>query len=465
VTGHFFFVGLPAFMSTTVAPNNLQVEISNRQILKIALPISLAMLVPQINFVTNNVFLGGLGETELGTAGITGVFYLIFALVGNGLNSGLQGLIARRAGENRPGEIGKLFGQATWIAMFFAFVGIVITLFAAPYFLSSTLQSGTVQDEAISFLKIRIWGLPFLYLFQLGNAFLVGSNNSRYMKYAFFIEAILNIFLDYVLIYGHWGFPELGFNGAAVSSVIAEIVAVLVVFSIISYKKFQHRFGLFAHFRFNKPMASLIFRQSSPLVLQFLLSIVAWLLFYILIENKGERPLAISNTMRNIFGLFGIFVWAFASTSNAMVSNIIGQGKKDKVPVLIRKIVRLSLGFTFLLCLLLNLFPDIFLSVFGRDETFISEAIPVIRMVSVGVLAMSVATVWLNAVTGTGNTRMNLFIELVAISLYSAYVWLALKVWDLSLVWAWASELLYWTVLFILSFLYIRSGKWKKKVI
>jgi multidrug resistance protein, MATE family len=452
-------------MAGIAANTDLQVEITNRQILKIALPISLAMLVPQINFVTNNIFLSHLGETELGTAGITGVFYLVFALVGNGLNSGLQGLISRRAGENRLQEIGKLFGQSIWIAMLFALAGILITYLFAPYFLSASLNSATVEAEAKGFLKIRVLGLPFLYLFQLGNAFLVGTNTSRYMKYAFFIEATLNIFLDYVLINGYLGFPNLGFNGAAVASVIAEVVAVLVVFGIIIYKKMHLRFGLFKSLSFNKSLASLIFKQSSPLVMQFLLSILAWLLFYILIENKGERPLAISNTMRNIFGLFGIFVWSFASTSNAMVSNIIGQGKKDKVEFLIKKIMMLSFCFTASLCLLLNLFPDIFLSVFGRDKTFITEAIPVIRIVSIGVLCMSVATVWLNAVTGTGNTKVNLLIEIVAITLYSVYIWMVLKVWNLSLVWAWGSELLYWVVLFTLSFFYIRSGKWKKKVI
>ena len=452
-------------MAGTIPNTDLQVDISNRQILKIALPISLALLVPQINFVTNNIFLSGLGETELGTAGITGVFYLVFALVGNGLNSGLQGLISRRAGENRPDEIGKLFGQSIWIAMLFALAGILITYFFAPYFLSASLHSPTVKAEAISFLKIRVLGLPFLYLFQLGNAFLVGTNSSRYMKYAFFIEASLNIFLDYVLIKGHWGFPALGFDGAAYASLAAEVVAVLVVFGIIIYKKMHLRFTLFKNFSFDKSLASLIFKQSSPLVLQFLLSILAWLLLYILIENKGERPLAISNTMRNIFGLFGIFVWAFASTSNAMVSNIIGQGKKDKVEFLIKKITVLSFSFTLFLCLLLNLFPDIFLSVFGRDKSFTAEAIPVIRIVSIGVLCMSVATVWLNGVTGTGNTKINLYIEIVAITLYSLYIWLALKVWNLSLVWAWASELIYWVVLFTLSFLYIRSGHWRKKVI
>jgi MATE family multidrug resistance protein len=67
----------------------LKVQTSYRQILGMALPISLAMLVPQINFITNNIFLGALGEKELACAGITGVYYLIFAVVGNGLNNGL----------------------------------------------------------------------------------------------------------------------------------------------------------------------------------------------------------------------------------------------------------------------------------------------------------------------------------------------------------------------------------------
>ena len=457
--------GLANSMANSIPNIDLRVEISDKQILSIALPIALAMLVPQINFVANTVFLSGLGETELGVAGITGVYYLVFALVGNGLNSGLQALIARRAGENRPQEIGKMFSQSIWIAMFFAIGGVLITYIISPYFLSSVLNSNKVQNEAINFIRIRIWGLPFLYLFQMGNAMLVGTNNSRYMKYGFFVEAVLNIVLDYALIYGHFGLPRIGFNGAAFASIIAEVTGMLIVFLIIFYKKFHHRFSLFHHLRFDKKVSGLIFRQSSPLVLQFVLSVSAWLLFYILIEHHGERQLAISNTMRNIFAVFGIFVWAFASTSNAMVSNIIGQGKKDQVIFLIKKISRLSFIFTVSLCLLINIFPDVFLSLYGRDEDFIEEAIPVIRIVSIGLLFMSVATVWLNAVTGTGNTKINLGIEIIAIILYSIYIYFVLHVWNLSLVWAWSSEMLYWTVLFSFSFLYLKSGKWRNKVI
>ncbi|MBK9570361.1 MAG: MATE family efflux transporter [Chitinophagaceae bacterium] len=452
-------------MESTPTNTGLQVSITNRQILKIALPISLAMLVPQINFVANNIFLGRLGETELGTAGITGVFYLIFALVGNGLNSGLQGLLSRRAGENRPEEIGKLFTQGIWISGFFAAAGILLTHFFASYFLSYSLHSETVRHEAIGFLKIRVWGIPFLYLFQMCNALLVGTNSSRYMKYGFWIQAIINIVLDYALIFGHFGLPKLGFDGAAYASVISEIGGLAVVLGIIYYKKFHRRFSFLHHWKFDRPVAGLIFKQSSPLVAQWLLSIFAWLLFYIFIEHLGERPLAISNTMRNIFGLFGIFVWAFASTSNAMISNIIGQGKKEQVVFLIKKIMWLSIGFTFLLCLLLNIFPHMFLSVYGRDPGFVDDTIPVIRMVTCGMMVMSFATVWLNAVTGTGNTKINLAIEVIAIILYSLYVYLVLKVFNGGLIWAWASEVLYWSILFILSFLYIQSDRWKKKVI
>lgn len=454
-----------------IAPNSdLRVEISTKQILKIALPISLALLVPQLNFVANTVFLGGLGETELGAAGITGVYYLVFALVGSGLNSGLQALIARRAGENRPEEIGKMFAQSIWIALGLAFANIVITYLLSSVFFSAVLHNRTIQQEAALFISIRIFGLPFLYLFQMGNALLVGTNNSRYMKYGFMAEAVLNIFLDYGLIYGKFGLPQLGFNGAAVASVCAEATGAVIVFAIIIAKKFHLRFALFRHFRFNKNLSGLIFRQSSPLILQFVLSVGAWLLFYILIENSGtgehaERPLAVSNTMRTVFAVFGVFVWAFANTSNAMVSNIIGQKRQEEVLMLVKKIAKLSVVFTASLSLIINLIPELFLGIFSNETAFIAEALPVLRMVSVALLLMSVAAVFLNAVTGTANTRINLGIEIIAIIIYSIYVYLVLRVWHLSLMMAWASEFVYWSVILLFSALYLKSGRWKNKVI
>src|SRR4030088_3405273 len=127
--------------------DQLQVETSYRQIIKIAFPISLALFVPQLNFIVNNVFLGHLSENALATASITGVYYLIFAGIGFGLNNGLEALISRRAGENRPEEIGKIFNQGVLISMAIAAVGIFITWFLAPFIFRSFLHSKAIAEN------------------------------------------------------------------------------------------------------------------------------------------------------------------------------------------------------------------------------------------------------------------------------------------------------------------------------
>ena len=128
----------------------LQVEISYRQIFKIALPISLALFVPQINFIVNNVFLGHLSENALATASISGVYYLIFASIGYGLNNGLQALISRRAGENRPEEIGKIFNQGVLLSLGIAIVGILVTWLIAPNIFSRSIHSTQIYLKVIN---------------------------------------------------------------------------------------------------------------------------------------------------------------------------------------------------------------------------------------------------------------------------------------------------------------------------
>jgi putative MATE family efflux protein len=440
---------------------DLRLNISNRQILAIALPISMAMVIPQINFITNNIFLGMLGERELGTAGITGVYYLVVAVIGNGLNAGLQSIISRRAGENNIAAIGRTYTQGLRLALVFALSGIVVTYLVTPHLMHVFLHSDDVAAEAVSFLYIRVWGLPFLFCYQMSNAFLVGTNHSRFLVYGTLCETAVNVFLDYSLINGHFGLPALGFNGAAYASIAAECTGMCVMLGCIWVRGLHRRFYLMRQWRLDLSLIKVIARQSMPLVLQYSMSLLSWLYFYTLIEHHGTLGLAVSNTLRNIIGLFGVFSWAFASATNTMVSNVIGQGRLTSVEPLIRRIMLLSLGFCVCIALVLNVFPRAFLSIYGQDAAFVRVAVPLLRMVTGSLCLMAIANVWLNAVTGTGRTRINLAIELVAIVAYLVYVYLVLERFNLGLVWAWGSEYLYWIILGVLAFVYIRSGKWK----
>ncbi len=419
-------------------------------------------MVPQLNFITNNIFLGGLGQEALGIAGITGVYYLIFAVVGHGLNNGLQALISRRAGENRIDEIGRLFTQGIYISFGFAALGILFTWFVAPIILKFSLHDPERVAIAVRFLNIRILGLPFLYVYQMRNALLVGTNQTRYLILGTTTEAVVNVFFDYTLIYGKLGLPQMGFNGAAIASIISEVAGLVVLFMVLRYKGISKQLNLFKSWKFERTNSKLIIIQSAPLIAQHAISIISWEFFYILIEHHGARDLAVSNTMRNMFGFFGCFTWAFAATANTMVSNVIGQNKQELVMPLIKKIMYWSVGFASLVCLILNLYPHAFLSVYGQGEDFIQSGIPVLRVVSCALVLMSISVVWMNAVTGSGNSSMNLATEFIAIIFYCIYVYTTMEKMQLPITWGWGSEWIYWTTILIPSFWYMQSGKWKK---
>jgi MATE family multidrug resistance protein len=441
---------------------DLKLGISYRQILQMSLPISFSILVPQFNYLINSFFLSKLGPGYIGAAGLTGVYYLIFTAIGFGLNNGLQGLISRRGGQDRADEIGGLFMQSVYITLGIACTGILLTYTLAPFIFRNYTDPG-LYEQSIGFLSIRIWGLPFLYLYQMRNALLVGTNQSKLLIWGTLAETLSNILLDYVLIFGKWGFPEMGFNGAAYASVIAEFIGMIVVFMIINAKNMGERFGLFKSFRFDPTITKTILIQSSPLVLQYAISIISWEFFFILISHDGRMALDISQVMRLLFGFFGIFIWAFAATSNTMVSNIIGQGMNKRVLILVRRIATLSLGSTILIFIPLQIFPEALISGLNLDPSYMSTAIPVFRVVTFSILIMSVSTVCLNAVTGTGNTRINLMIETFTIIIYCIYIYYVLEIRDLSIAWGWGSELLYWSSILILSLGYLLSGKWNNK--
>jgi len=447
-------------MDSGATLNDLKVQVTNRQVLSIALPITFAILIPQLNMLINSIFLGRVSEAALGNAGITGVFYLIFAVAGNGLNNAMQSVFSKNAGSGNPENFKTILSQGIRISLQFSAGCILFTWLIAPFIMRAVSDSVSYDTE-MNFLRIRIFGLPFLYLFQMGNAFLVASLNSRYLMIGFICEAAVNVIFDWLLIFGHAGFHAMGFNGAAVASLIAEFTGLAVVLAVLILSGLKQKYSLLKTFRFNGEINRQILNVSLPLITQYIISVTTWLVFFLLLEGRGPAAKAISNVMRNVFGLVGVFLWAFAATTTTMVSNLIGQKKEQDVLRAINLIMLWSIGFCTVMVTLLNIFPGSFFRLFGRDEAFVQQGIAVIRTVSAGIMLMSIANVWLNGVTGTGKTRINLGIEIVAISLYLGYTYYFMKLHYVSLAMAWSNEIIYWITIFALSYGFLKSGKWK----
>ena len=442
--------------------SSLKVDTSIKGIILLTLPISMAKLIPELNYLFNAAFLGHLGSRELALAGITGVYYLIFSAIGYGLNNALLAIMSRRAGENNRNEIFSTLWHGLILAVMLALMFIVMTrLFVYPIM----IWAGVDAESALiagGFLNIRIIGLLFLYSLQMQNAFLISLQQTRFLVLIALVQSGVNLFLDYTMIFGHWGFPEMGFNGAAVASVISECIGMCTVMFIIYSLDIKKRYQITPVFSIAFKKLKLVFTQGFPLMSQLAISTASWWVFFLLVsKNYTFEEQAVSQSMRNLFGLGGVFSWAFGSSANAIISNLIGQGRQNEIFKIIKKLSIISTSGMAIFVLILNIFPALFLDLFGQEKGFISAGLGPLRVVSAAMLILCIGVIWLNAVVATGKTKIVFWIEFWGIVVYLIYVWIVIESLKLSLSVAWMSEWVYWILLFSLSFVYLRFGKWR----
>lgn len=443
----------------------MKVTTSNREIIKLAAPIALAMLIPQVSFVTNNAFLGRFGERELGVSGITGIYYLILTMIGYGLGSGIQIQMARRAGENDTTGLARIFSNSLVLSVLLALGLVLLTLLLTPIIFGWSLHDVDNIRLSVNYLYIRSWGLPFVIVTQLFNAFYISIGRSRLIIWGSLVATIVNIFFDYAMIFGHFGFHQMGLTGAGIASIIAEFMYCLTMVCIYFFSKLHQVYRLHLIHDFSLKLSRQTLKVASPLVVQFLFSIGGWQIFFIFIEHEGRQQLAASQILRSIFGIVGLGTWSLASACSAMVSNVIGQGRQEQVMPLIMKIVKLSVIYTVTIGVLLWAFSYQFLSLYTNDSALIQFAIPSLRVIVVATLIMAVATVMFNGVVGTGNTAVNLSMEVSSVGIYLIYCYIIIQRMRSPLYICWMSEGVYWTSLITFSFFYLRSGRWRGKTI
>lgn len=449
---------------------DIKVSNSLRNIVKLALPISIAIFIPQLNNLTNTLFLGNYEPANalfsmkdlLAASGIAGIYYLTLVMIGYGVSAGLLMLMSRRAGEEDKKALGHYLSNGIFIALSLSLFLLMLSYAIAPWLFGWAIHDEQIRYAAIEFIHIRSWGLPFIMIAQVGNSFFLSVSKSKFIIPGTLMQTITNIVLDYFLIFGIGIFPEMGLNGTALASVISEMVFMSVVLMLIlKFPSFKD-FGINLLKRPDWQQVKLILVKSSPLILQHFLSIGAWELFFIYVEHLGPSESAVSQVLRSVFGLVGVFTWAFASTCNSMVSNLIGQGLVEEVIPLIKKITQVSFALSFILGIPMMLFPSEFLSVLVHDVELVEVGTDSLRIVVLAIWTLSISTISFNGVLGTGNTRLNMIFELIAIVMYVLYIHIVVENLRLPLVYAWASEFVYWMSLFVLSAGYLYSGRWKK---
>ena len=438
---------------------------TKKHIAKISAPIFLSLLAQNLIQVVDTAFLGRVGEVELGASALAGIIYIAIYTLGFGFSMGSQILIGRRNGEKNYNQIGDIVIQGALFLFLPSLLLIPFLRYGAVHWLPAIFESAEVGRAVAEYLEWRVFGLVFAFMNLMFRAFFIGIARTKILTLNAVIMGVVNVIFDYGLIFGNLGMPELGIGGAGIASVIAEFASTLFFLFYFRKKVDLNKYG-FTKIRFQFDVIKKTLNISIFMMIQYLFSVSTWLLFFLFIENyMGERSLAVTNVVRSLYTVVTIPSHAIGSATSTLVSNTIGAGRQGEVLQLIKRLALISLGVMVVMMLIIGALPRLVVHIYTDDPLLINEVIAPLYVMLSSLPLYSIGTVLFSSISGTGNTRSALKIEIISLLFYVTYMWFIIVYLRSSVALAWTTEHVYWLLLTIIPFFYLRKGKWKEKKI
>lgn len=439
------------------------VNYSYKRILAIALPILVSVLMEQLIGMTDTAYLGRVGEVELGAAALGGIAYVVVFMLGLGFSIGVQIIIGRRNGEGAYATIGSVFYHGLFFLLLLSLVLVAFVFFFGDRLMNSLISSPEIASASDIYLTWRMAGIPFAFITLVFRAFYIGTTNTRTLTLNSLVMVLSNVVFNYVLIFGKFGFPALGIQGAAIGSALAEIVSFLFFLVYTSQRIDCAKYALNAMPRFRFGILKNVFDLSVWIMIQNFLSLGTWFIFFLAIEHLGQHDLAATNIIRNVSAFTFMTLVAFGSTISTLVSNFIGQGNDDSVMPMIHRVMKLTFLILVPVILLIATFSYNVLNIFTDDAALIRHAQGALYVLLSSYVFSIPAQFCLHAVSGSGNTKAALAMESVSLLIYTVYVFVAIFHFRSSLPVCWLSEFVYSIPISTLSYFYMRRGFWRKK--
>lgn len=442
----------------------MRLDITYKQIWKISAPIMLGSAAQNVIALSDAVLLYHLGEVEFGAIGFVGVFYITMAAIGYGFSRGGQIMIARRMGEGRPEAVGHTFHTMVMFELFLATIMFVFMKFASPWFFSLFLDhSPAIYSKCLEYIHYRSYGIFFSYAGVAMIALYTGIARTTIILIDTILLAIINLVLNYGLIFGALGLPAMGIGGSGLASTIAEAVAFVVFVAYMFLDKKNRPLRVFSRPYPDWKLTHQQLSLSIPVVAHSAIGQGSWIFFFGMVENLGEKALAISNLARTVYLLLSIPLWGFSAGVNTLVSNLIGQERRQDVLRAAWKTATLCWFVTMCIAVPVLFFPNQLLyPLFSRTEgSLLSDAQPVFYMLLVILMMSSFGAVLVNTLSGTGATFFGLKVQAMSVLIYLSYIYYITNlVQNAGLPWVWFAEVVYWLVMIAMAVLYLRSEKW-----
>ena len=429
-----------------------------RHILHLSLPIIAGLGSQNIMTLADTIMIGHVDTASLAALGITLMAIWVISSPFQGVSHAVQAITARRLGEERETELHRPLVNAGWLIILLGSPFAVVLIMLAPY-LVQFLGDPEVRQISLEYLTIRLYTVPIIGLNFCYRGYFNGLHKSRVFMQTLLMAHPINVFLNWVLIFGNLGFPEMGAKGAAIGTAIASTLGC----GIYVLQMIRHRnpgFSLSFNMLTRKDLKGL-FELALPSCFQYTAMALGFLAFFAIAETISKETLAATNVLITTARVCFILSLGLGIATISLVGKSLGRGNPDEARIWVRSILIFGSFGIGAIGLAVAVFPKVWLSWFGLESSVLDLALPSLILLGFIQSYDAAGIILSHAHLGGGDTKRVMLISVINQWLFFLPVcFLWVNFFDGQLIHLWICMAFYRFFLFISFLVSIRGKSW-----
>jgi MATE family multidrug resistance protein len=432
-----------------------------RELLLLAFPVILTQMSNTTMGVVDTAFVGHLGARELAAVGFGGIWLwtLICGVIGTTV--GVQTFVSQHHGRGEPEKCSAWAWQGLYTLVPLSVGGAIALTFGVEKLLDLLGPSAEIRPLVSEYMTTRLIGTAGLCTAATLAAFFQGIGNTRTPLYMTLAANLVNVVLDYALIFGHFGLPAWGVGGAATATACAEWVYAAGM--LIAFRRASVR-GAHAA-RAPRPQLAAVrrlLRTGAPIGGQWMLEMLSFSVFLTMVARMGDAPLAASQIFISLLSMSFMQASGLGTGVATLVGRYIGAGEPALVQRSYRSALKVTAAFAGSVAVVFVALPGPLVLIFSRDAEVLALAGPLLAVGALFQLFDAFAIVTDGALRGAGDTRVPFAVRIVlAWAFFLPLAWLLSVHWEGGLTSAWIGGTAYVGLLAAYLVHRFRSGAWR----
>jgi len=323
-----------------------------KQVAVIAIPVALQNLLTTTGSMIDTMMIAPLGETTVGAIGLCAQFTSLMFSGYWGFVGGGMLFFAQYWGAKDDDGIDRSYGITLACMMTVAVLFASLALLAPGWVMRVYTDKESIQQIGVSYLRVVGFAYPLQILSMAMSALLRSTERVRIPFYAAIASVFTNMFLNWVLIYGRFGLPAMGVQGAALATVCAAVVNAGVIFLMARLQKYPYLFHFRRHFRWNRAAVRLYLQRCFPIICNEVMIGVANMIINMVLGRQSEQAIAAMAVFRTLEGLIIGFFAGFSNAASVLVGKCVGSGELETAYERAKRLVYMCGSCIFVICLL-----------------------------------------------------------------------------------------------------------------